>query len=113
MEVPGCLKAGGVYSTSDERLKENIERADFGKVYDAHDVEIKQFNFKNDESKRMTYGVIAQDVINRGLGELVYTDENGLLSVDYTSLMILKIKYLENEIEGLKHRLSQLENKEQ
>ena len=49
--------------------------------------------------------------MNRAQG--LYTDENGILSVDYTSLMILKIKYLENEIEGLKHRLSQLENKEQ
>ena len=113
LEVGGCVKATSVYSTSDERLKENIERANFGKAYDAHDVEIKQFNFVNDESKRITYGVIAQDVLNRGLDELVYTDGAGIHSVDYTSLMMLKIKFLENELEALKHKISQLENKEQ
>ena len=113
LEVGGCVKATSVYSTSDERLKENIEMANFGKAYDAHDVEIKQFNFVNDESKRITYGVIAQDVLNRGLDELVYTDGAGIHSVDYTSLMMLKIKFLENELEALKHKISQLENKEQ
>lgn len=113
LEVDGCLKATAVYSTSDERAKENIERANYGKACFARDVEIKQFNLKSDESKRMTYGVIAQDVISHGLEELVYINSEGLYAVDYTSLMILKIRYLENELEALRHKISQLENKEQ
>lgn len=113
LEVDGCLKATAVYSTSDERAKENIERANYGKACFAHDVVIKQFNLKSDESKRTTYGVIAQDVISHGLEELVYTNDEGLYAVDYTSLMILKIRYLENELEALRHKISQLENKEQ
>ena len=113
LEVDGCLKATAVYSTSDERAKENIERANYGKACFARDVEIKQFNLKSDESKRTTYGVIAQDVISHGLEELVYINSEGLYAVDYTSLMILKIRYLENELEALRHKISQLENKEQ
>jgi hypothetical protein len=63
--------------------------------------------------------VIAQDVEQLGLEELVYTNDEGFKSVDYTSLMLLKIAYLENENKRLNHkldllteRLDKIENKE-
>lgn len=101
-----------VYTTSDERLKENIDSADFSKAFNAHDIDIKEFNFKDDETKAKMYGVIAQNLLNHDLKELVYEDENGTYSVDYTSLLLLKVKFLENEVELLKYRLEKLENKD-
>ena len=111
MVVPGCLQASTVYQTSDENLKENIDlvfREDFDKVQNVH---IKSFNFKDDETKRKTYGVIAQDVEKAGLEELIYVKEDGYKAVDYTSMLILKIAYLEDFCAHLNGKLIELKNK--
>jgi hypothetical protein len=117
--LPGCVQASGFYQSSDINLKENVASADFSKQVDANNIAIEQFNYKSDESKRIVYGVIAQDVEQLGLEELVYTNDEGFKSVDYTSLMLLKIAYLENENKRLNHkldllteRLDKIENKE-
>ena len=55
------------------------------------------------------YGVIAQELEAFDLNELVVTDENGYKGVDYTSLMLLKIRFLENEVKLLKSRIDKLE----
>jgi hypothetical protein len=68
-----------------------------------------KFNYISDETKRDTYGVIAQEAEANGLNELIYTDENGNKAVDYTSLLILKIGFLENEIKLLRYRLNKLD----
>jgi hypothetical protein len=57
------------------------------------------------------YGVIAQEVENAGLNELVHTDEEGYKAVDYTSLFMLKIAYLESYCSMLNLRVAELENK--
>ena len=117
--LPGCVQASGFYQSSDINLKENIASANFSKQVDANNIAIEQFNYKSDESKRIVYGVIAQDVEQLGLEELVYTNDEGFKSVDYTSLMLLKIAYLENENKRLNHKLDllterfdKIENKE-
>lgn len=97
--------SNGVYNTSDERLKENIKRVSFEQMLAARNVGIKQFTYKNDEDKKLTYGVTAQDVVERKLSEIIHLNEEGYMSVDYTSLMILKIAYLENEVERLTDKL--------
>ena len=97
--------SNGVYNTSDERLKENIKRVSFEQMLAARNVGIKQFTYKNDEDKKLTYGVTAQDVAERRLSEIIHFNEEGYMSVDYTSLMILKIAYLENEVERLTDKL--------
>ena len=81
-------------------------------------INYKSYNFKNDENKNKIYGVIAQDVQEAGLNELVYTNEDGNLAVDYTSLMILKLAHLRRVnynlvafISNLDNRMAQLENK--
>ena len=51
------------------------------------------------------FGVVAQEVETAGLAELVNTDSEGMKSVDYTSLLILKIAELEKEIKDLKNQI--------
>ena len=72
----------------------------------------KSFNFKDDETKTKTYGVIAQQVNAAGLNELVHTDESGALNVDYISLLILKIASLENKVNELSEEIKNLKNNE-
>ena len=100
------IVANSFYNSSDINLKENIAsigESDFEKV---NNIDFKSFNFKADESKTKTYGVIAQDVQNAGLNEIVQVNGDGNLSVDYISLLILKIGSLENEIKKLKEELN-------
>ena len=111
LSVDGTITATGAIYSSDRNLKENIEfvtREDFNK---AKNVAIKSFNFKDDENKNKIYGVIAQETQEAGLGELVYQKEDGHLAVDYTSLMILKIAYLEDFCAHLNGKIAELEDK--
>ena len=111
LEVGGCVKATGFYQSSDRNLKENIEKPNSDKFVNAYKVPISKFNYKDDETKRDVYGVIAQEVEAHGFNELIHVDENGNKSVDYTSLMILKIGYLENENARLMQKLNNLEDR--
>jgi hypothetical protein len=116
--IDGTITASGAIYSSDMNLKENIKtvsRNDFNK---AKLVQPKSFNFRDDVTKRKTYGVIAQDVEKAGLDELVYVKEDGFKAVDYTSLMMLKIAYLEDfcatlngKIYELNEKIKELENK--
>jgi hypothetical protein len=110
--VTGTITASGAIYSSDKNLKENIvslkgNKSIFDKVAD---VDVVSFNFKDDENKNTKYGVIAQDVQKAGLDELVY-ENNGNLGVDYTSLLMLKIAYLEDTIKNLTEKIEKLENK--
>ena len=120
VSVTGTVTASGAIYSSDRKLKENIEfvkRDEFNKV---SNIFAKSYNFKSDENKSKMYGVIAQDVQEAGLPELVHTtDDNGTLGVDYTSLFVLKIAYLEDfcamlngRVVELENRIKELENKE-
>lgn len=97
----GSISCPKVTQTSDERLKENIYpiSTDTEKI---NGVEFKEFNLVEDTSGRKSYGVLAQDLENVGLDNLVYESEDGIKSVDYTSLMMLELQRLRNEIKELK-----------
>ena len=102
------IAAKGYYASSDRILKENIKTLsedDFKKV---DNVDFKSFNFRDDETKTKTYGVIAQDVQASGLNEIVHKSESGTLNVDYISLLILKIANLENTVKELKKEIGEL-----
>ena len=105
------VKAKAFYSSSDRNLKENISSISSDSIENAKKVNLKQFNFKDDESKRIVYGVIAQDVEAVGLNNLVHKDENGNLSVDYTSLLLLKIANLEKDVEMLNTKINLLSDR--
>jgi hypothetical protein len=110
--VTGTVTASGAIYSSDKNLKENINSLKGNKsIFDkVADVDVVSFNFKDDENKNTKYGVIAQDVQKAGLDELVY-ENNGNLGVDYTSLLMLKIAYLESTIKNLTEKIEKLENK--
>ena len=106
--VSGTITSQGAIYSSDINLKENIDLANFNKKLIANSIDVKQFNFKDDPNKAIVYGIIAQDLEERGLGDIVYTKEDGFKAVDYTSLMMLKIAYLENDNRILNNALTDL-----
>lgn len=110
--VTGRVEASnGFFQTSDERKKDNIKNIEFNDFNKVKNVMPKSFTFKDDETHRKVYGAIAQEIEGVGLGELVYTDQDGYKSVDYTSLLMLKIAYLESYCDTLNLRITELENK--
>lgn len=106
------VKADGFYATSDERMKENIEAINASDYEKASLVELKSFNFKNDGAKTKTYGVIAQTLKSVGLENIVHNDDEGNLSVDYISFLILRIAKLESELKTMEGKLNELLNNE-
>ena len=101
----------GMYTSSDRDLKENIEYVNGGDIHKASMITFKTFNYKADASKRKTYGVIAQEIEEIGLNELIHFDEDGKRAVDYTGLLILKVLQLEKEIKSLQFKLREMNNK--
>lgn len=97
----GQVVCKSLTQTSDERFKENIHpiSTDTEKI---NGVEFKEFTFVEDTSGRKSYGVLAQDLERVGLENLVYENEEGIKSVDYTSLVMLELQRLRNEIKELK-----------
>ena len=98
------MTTGAYFTTSDERLKTNIIDVTEDEIEKAKKVDLKSFNLKRDGKKH--FGVVAQEVEAAGLAELVNTDSEGMKSVDYTSLLILKIAELEKEIKDLKNQIN-------
>lgn len=97
----GGVTAKAFYESSDISLKENVAPIT-KEATDAVDcLTFKQFNFKDDKDKTTKYGVVAQEVEAAGLSNLVYANEEGVKSVDYISLLILKIEALEKRITEL------------
>lgn len=94
------ITASAFYESSDKNLKEDI--TSISAIDLARDIQLKEFRFKADGIKR--YGVIAQDLLEEGLDNLVST-KNNHLTVDYISLLCLKIAQLEEEIKKIKMKL--------
>ena len=94
------ITASAFYESSDKNLKEDI--TSISAIDLARDIQLKEFRFKADGIKR--YGVIAQDLLEEGLNNLVST-KNNHLTVDYISLLCLKIAQLEEEIKKIKMKL--------
>lgn len=111
VEGKTVMTANGVFQTSDLRFKKNVKDLNYDTALKAHNLPIKEFNYTDDPSERLVYGVIAQEAENHGLNELVYTDENGKKSVDYTSLMLLKIAQLQRDVYHLTNVLGDLDIK--
>jgi hypothetical protein len=102
VSVSGDVTATGAMYSSDKRLKENIEVISAEDLENVKNVEFKSFNFiSNKDSKRV--GVIAQELKDNGLGKFTATNDAGFLTVDYISLLCLKIAELEKEIKELKN----------
>lgn len=97
----GGVTAKAFYESSDISLKENIAPISKEATDGIDHLTFKQFNFKDDKDKTTKYGVVAQEVEAAGLPNLVSANEEGVKSVDYISLLILKIEALEKRITEL------------
>lgn len=100
----GQVTATKVTQTSDIRIKENISTIveDTDKI---KNVKFFEFNHISDKNKTKSYGVIAQDLEEVGLKNLVIEDADGYKSVDYISLLVLEIQRLRNEVNTLKSKI--------
>lgn len=103
------VKAKSFYEHSDKNLKSNIR--DIQDIDKAGLIKFVEFDFINDESDKKKYGVIAQDIESCGLDNLVIEDDSGIKSVDYISLLCLKMEQMDKEIKSLKDEISKLKEK--
>jgi len=99
----GTVTAVSFNATSDVRLKENITNLDnsLDKICNIRGV---NYNWKNDETKTKTAGVIAQEVLEQ-IPEAVNDNDSEKLSVNYNSIiahLIESVKELKREIDELK-----------
>lgn len=102
-----CSGDVGAYTfttLSDANQKENIQEISPDTIDKIKNISLKQFNYIGLDKQR--YGVIAQDVAECGLGCLTSQSEDGMLRVNYTDLLILKIAQLEKEISELKEMIN-------
>lgn len=104
--VAGNVTANGYFHSSDVRLKSNIITSPGLSLIER--LRGVTFDWKSDGSS--SAGVIAQEV-EQILPSAVYTDANGMKSVDYDQLiapMIEAIKEQQEEIETLKRQIEEL-----
>jgi len=87
----------GYRGSSDIRLKKNIKPIE----RNVSAINLCQFEMKSDSTKRIHYGAIAQEV-EKIAPELVYEDGNGMKSVAYIELLVLKVAQLEKEVKSNK-----------
>jgi hypothetical protein len=95
---------GSLYNTSDERLKQNIKEITQDKMDDLFTLNPIIFNYKNDKTNKIHYGVLAQDV-EKVFPELVEDNMSGYKTVNYQELlplMLAKIKNMQEQIDELK-----------
>ena len=121
----GRIDAGNdivAYSTSDERLKENVKTIDssLSKVLQIRGVEFDWKELTEEEKKTIhgneghDVGVIAQEV-EEVLPEVVTERENGYKAVKYdkmVALLIEAMKEQQSQIEELKSEISKLKGEE-
>jgi hypothetical protein len=98
---------GSLYNTSDERLKQNIKEITQDKMDDLFTLNPIIFNYKNDKTNKIHYGVLAQDV-EKVFPELVEDNMSGYKTVNYQELlplMLAKIKNMQEQIDELKQNI--------
>jgi len=89
------ISGGGVFSSSDVRLKTNIK--DIPQALDKiSKVEGKSYTFKSDHKEQIHFGVIAQDLMKL-FPHLVRQNEDGYLSVNYLELIPVLIEALKEQ----------------
>ena len=112
LDIVGSVHAtAGFFDSSDERLKNFKEdiSVDFNKL---KQIPKKYFSWKEDETNKLNIGTSAQEV-QKIYPEVVSTDNDGILSVDYAKLSIIALKaidQLHNENEQLKTELKNIKD---
>ncbi len=94
---------------SDKRTKENIKELNKSII----DIPVYEFTYKKEYQNKLgldnnlKFGVMAQELQDNNLSELVHVDDNGILNVDYTMMIPLLLK----EIQENRKRITELEGK--
>ena len=88
-------------TTSDQRLKENIQDADSASVL-IDSLQVRKFDWKTDQTHQR-YGFVAQELVTVA-PEAVHqpTNEDDMMAVDYSKLVPMLVK----EIQSLRKRLA-------
>ena len=122
VKVTGTLTAPGLTTTSDSRLKENIQDLNNSVIGNLHLLRPVEYMLKPDsvqyvyldgakEMKVNHYGLVAQEV-QELFPNLVYEDSNGYLSINYIELipvLIKSIQELSTEVSDLKAHVNHLQ----
>ena len=110
--IPGNLYVdGSIINPSDVYLKDNISEIDYNKTNKIMNLKASEFTFKNDSSKKIHYGFIAQD-FEKEYPELISIkpdkDMSNIKAVNYLEilpLLVSKIQLMQKEIDQLKNEI--------
>ena len=104
------ISSKGFYQSSDIRIKKNIREIcrNDNRLEMAGDLSLKEFDMAGTE--RHAFGFIAQEVREK-FPELVSEDKNGFLSLGYTSLLLLKIGFLEKKLSEVMSKLNNMDKR--
>jgi hypothetical protein len=110
--IPGNLYVdGNVLKQSDIILKDNICLVNEDKTNKLMNLKIKEFTFKNDPTKQIHYGFIAQE-FEVEYPELVFIkpdkNMNNIKAVNYLEiipLLVNKIQLMQKELDELKEKM--------
>lgn len=103
---------GTLIGSSDQKLKRDI-REDYSSFESIYGIKTYNYTYKNDPSERNQFGVMAQD-IQKIYPELVYTNEQDELGVNYTGMIPLLIRAVQDQkqmIDNLQKELTDLKTK--
>ena len=90
------ISANGFFDTSDIRLKEVIDQS-----FDTSSIKAISYKRRDMSDDNVWVGYSAQDV-REVMPDAVNENENGLLSLNYTQVLVNKVQALENEIAKMK-----------
>lgn len=117
VNVGGNMTATVINSLSDERQKKEITIIEdaLGIVKGVRAVKYKfrHFNKKVTPDKRYHYGVLAQDLKENGLGDLVTENKSGQLTVNYNDIvgiLLKSVQELDDKLNTVLEKLEKLES---
>ena len=112
-----CYASNAFFAASDERKKNIVDNIPLEKAYELlHKCQTVLYIWKNDDSKERQIGLLAQEVQNY-FPELVLTDAEGYLSLDYSKITVVLMRVIKDmeerltKLETLEKRIKLLEEK--
>ena len=111
--VVGTFATNGVYTSSDKRLKRNLETMPYG-LSEVMKIKALRYNYISDEANASkSLGFVAQE-LNEVIPELVlYAEDADQYSVNYAGLSVIAIKAIQEQqtqIEALQSENQELKN---
>jgi len=114
VNVGGNVSATVINSLSDERQKKEItiieDALGIVKGVQAVKYKFRHFNKKVTPDKRYHYGVLAQDLKENGLADLVTENKSGQLTVNYNDIVGILLKSVQELDQKLDKVLEKLES---